>query len=87
MTAVALAGAERLRHWTEANAGLTLGIGLGAAEPADALRIAHMGHVSAHMHLGTLASIEAGMAALGLPHGPGGTAAAAAEIARRSGAR
>ncbi|MFC0811595.1 pyridoxal-phosphate-dependent aminotransferase family protein [Paracoccus panacisoli] len=87
VTAVALAGAERLRHWTEANAGLTLGIGLGAAEPADALRIAHMGHVSAHMHLGTLASIEAGMRARGLPHGPSGTAAAAAEIARRSGAR
>lgn len=84
VTAVALKGADRLRGWTERQAGLTLGIGLGAPEPADALRIAHMGHVSAHMHLGTLAVIEAGLAALGLPHAPGGVAAAAAEIARRS---
>lgn len=84
VTAAVLPGAERLRRWTEEVAGLTLGIGLGAPEPADALRIAHMGHVSAQMHLGTLATIEAGLVALGLPHAPGGAAAAAAEIARRS---
>lgn len=84
VTAVHLPGAERLRAWTEAAAGLTLGIGLGAPEPSDALRIAHMGHIGAPMHLGTLSTIEAGMAALGLPHAPGGAAAAAAEIARRA---
>lgn len=86
VTAATLPGADRLRAWTEDVAGLTLGIGLGAPEPADALRIAHMGHVSAQMHLGTLAAIEAGLVALGLPHAGGGAAAAAAEIARRSGA-
>ena len=86
VTAVALPGAETLRRWTATTAGLTLGIGLGAAEPADAMRIAHMGHLSAQTHLGTLATIEAGLAALNLPHGPGGTAAAAAEIARRGAA-
>lgn len=86
VTAVALPGAARLREWTARNAGLTLGVGLGAAEPDDALRIAHMGHLSAHAHLGTLAVIEAGLAALGLPHGGGGVGAAAAEIARRSAA-
>lgn len=85
VTAVALPGAARLREWTERVAGLTLGVGLGAAEPGDALRIAHMGHLSAQAHLGTLATIEAGMVALGLPHSPGGAAAAAAEIARRAG--
>jgi len=84
VTAVALPGAARLREWTERVAGLTLGVGLGAAEPGDALRIAHMGHLSAQAHLGTLAAIEAGMVALGLPHSPGGAAAAAAEIARRA---
>ena len=57
---------------------------LGAPEPSDALRIAHMGHIAAPMHLGTLATVEAGMAALGLPHAPGGTGAAAADIARRA---
>jgi len=41
------------------------------------LRVAHMGHVNAHMVLGTLTVIEAGMAALGIPHAPGGAAAAA----------
>ena len=84
VTAVALPGAEGLRRWTDQAAGLTLGIGLGAAVPADAMRIAHMGHVSAHLHLGTLATIEAGMQALSIPHGPGGAAAAATEIARLS---
>ena len=86
VTAAALPGAQTLRRWTEEKASLTLGIGLGAAEPADAMRIAHMGHLSAQGHLGTLATIEAGMQALGIPHGTGGTAAAAAEIARRCGA-
>ncbi|WP_112873468.1 pyridoxal-phosphate-dependent aminotransferase family protein [Paracoccus endophyticus] len=85
VTAVRLPGADRLRAWTERNAGLTLGIGLGAETPADALRIAHMGHVSAHGLLGTLAVVEAGMMALGISHGAGGVAAAAAEIGRLAG--
>ncbi|SIS52806.1 pyridoxal-phosphate-dependent aminotransferase family protein [Phaeovulum vinaykumarii] len=80
-------GAERLRAWCEAEAGVTLGIGLGMAEPrspafGDFLRVAHMGHVSAHMTLGVLSVMEAGLQALGITHGAGGLAAAAAEIAR-----
>ena len=41
------------------------------------LRVAHMGHVNAHMTLGALAVMEAGMVALGIDHGPGALAAAA----------
>lgn len=74
--------ATSLRRWCEANGGVTLGIGLGMATPEDpeahgALRVAHMGHVNAHMTLGALAVIEAGLQALAIPHGPGLAAAAA----------
>jgi alanine-glyoxylate transaminase/serine-glyoxylate transaminase/serine-pyruvate transaminase len=40
-----------------------------------------MGHVNAHMVLGTLATMQAGMQALDIPHGSGAMAAAAAVIA------
>ncbi|MBP6679431.1 MAG: alanine--glyoxylate aminotransferase family protein, partial [Paracoccus sp.] len=62
-------------------AGVTLGIGLGAADPDNALRIAHMGYANAAQLLGTLAVIEAGMTALKIPHGPGAVDAAARVIA------
>ena len=80
-------GAGALRKWLETEAGVTLGIGLGMAQPtepsyADFLRVAHMGHVNAHMTLGVLATMEAGMQALGIPHGPGALEAAAAAILR-----
>ncbi|GAB4265294.1 MAG: aminotransferase class V-fold PLP-dependent enzyme [Pararhodobacter sp.] len=78
VTAMRLSGADgtRLRRWTEQEAGVTLGIGLGMAEPGspegDAFfRLAHMGHVNAHMTLGALAVMDAGMKALGIAHGPG----------------
>jgi alanine-glyoxylate transaminase/serine-glyoxylate transaminase/serine-pyruvate transaminase len=79
-------GAARLRAWCEQVAGVTLGIPLGMALPeepayADYLRIGHMGHVNAHMVLGVLASMEAGMKALGIAHGPGALEAASAVIA------
>lgn len=75
-------GALALRRWMEQEAGVTLGIGLGMAtsdEPAyaDFFRIGHMGHINAHMVLGVLASMEAGMASLGIPRGPGAVEAAA----------
>jgi alanine-glyoxylate transaminase / serine-glyoxylate transaminase / serine-pyruvate transaminase len=78
--------ATRLREWCEHKAGVTLGIGLGMAAPSDPayhgfLRVAHMGHVNAHMTLGALAVMEAGMIALKIPHGAGGLAAAAAVVA------
>lgn len=80
--------ATALRDWTEAEAGVTLGIGLGMAAPGDPayhgfLRVAHMGHVNAHMTLGALAVMEAGLRALQIPHSPGGVAAATAVISGR----
>jgi len=83
---IATPDGDRLRQWCEAEAGLTLGIGLGMAPPGSPeaggfFRIGHMGHVNAAMILGALATIEAGMTALGIAHGPGGAAAAARAIA------
>lgn len=76
-----------LRDWVSKNVGLTLGIGLGMAEPTDPawhgfFRIGHMGHVNGHMVLGMLAGIEAGLTALDIPHGGGAVEAAAAVIAK-----
>ena len=78
--------ASRLRAWTESKAGVTLGIGLGMAASDDPayhgfLRVAHMGHVNAHMTLGALAVMEAGMVALDIPHGDGALASAAKVVA------
>jgi len=78
--------ATRLRDWTEAHGGVTLGVGLGMALPSDPavhgfLRVAHMGHVNPHMTLGALAVMEAGMLSLGIPHGAGALAAAAQVVA------
>lgn len=75
------AGTE-LRMWCEHKAGLTLGIGLGMAAPSDPawhgfFRVGHMGHVNAHMVLGTVGVIEAGLQAVGISHQPGGASAAA----------
>ena len=81
----------RLRRWCEDQAGVTLGIGLGMAEPgeyaSDAwFRLAHMGHVNAHMVLGSLGVMQAGMVALGIAHGAGGVDAAARVMAEGTGA-
>lgn len=75
-----------LRQWLTERAGLTLGIGLGMDTPDDPgadgfFRVAHMGHVNAHMVLGALGGIMAGMTALGIPHGRGALEAAAAVCA------
>ncbi len=77
--------ATRLREWVEQNVGLTLGIGLGMAEPGDDawhgfFRLGHMGHVNGHMIMGLLGGIEAGMRALEIPRGSGALEAAAAVI-------
>ena len=76
-----------LRDWLTDQAGVTLGIGLGMAPPGDPawhgfFRIGHMGHVNAHMVLGVLGTIDAGLKALDVPHGHGALEAAAAEVAR-----
>jgi alanine-glyoxylate transaminase/serine-glyoxylate transaminase/serine-pyruvate transaminase len=75
----------RLREWVSREAGVTLGIGLGMATPEDpnstgAFRIGHMGHVNAHMVLGVLGVIDAGLKALQIAHGPGAVEAAATAL-------
>jgi len=77
-----------LRAWLEREAEVTLGIGLGMAEPGDPswhgfFRMGHMGHVNAHMVLGMLASVNAGLLALGVPHGAGALDAAAKVLAEK----
>lgn len=72
----------QLRDWLTENAGVTLGIGLGMAPPDSPewhgfFRVGHMGHLNSHMLLGTLGSIQAGLMALGIPHGAGALEAAA----------
>ncbi len=74
-----------LRDWLSEKAGVTLGIGLGMAPPGDPawhgfFRVGHMGHVNAHMIMGTLGAIDAGLKALGLPHGKGALEAASQVI-------
>jgi alanine-glyoxylate transaminase/serine-glyoxylate transaminase/serine-pyruvate transaminase len=71
-----------LRNWVEANAGLTLGIGLGMETPDDPwsdgfFRIGHMGHVNAQMVMGGLGAIEVGLRTTGIGHGAGALSAAA----------
>ncbi len=78
---------QRLREWCEHEAGVTLGIGLGMAPPDDParhgfFRLGHMGHINAHMILGLLSTIEAGLVALDIPHAPGGAQAAAQVVAQ-----
>ncbi|WP_299133173.1 aminotransferase class V-fold PLP-dependent enzyme [uncultured Amaricoccus sp.] len=72
----------RLRRWCQEEAGLTLGMGLDVPgeDPASAFRVAHMGHLNPPVLLGTLATIEVGLAALGIAHGRGATESAAAAV-------
>ena len=67
------------------NVGVTLGVGLGMVADDDPtwdryFRIGHMGHVNAHMVLGLLGSMDAGLKALGVAHGGGAVEAATIEI-------
>jgi alanine-glyoxylate transaminase/serine-glyoxylate transaminase/serine-pyruvate transaminase len=61
--------------------GVVVGVGIGELS-GKAFRIAHMGHVNAPMLIGTLAAVEMGLAALGIPHGSGGVQAAVDYLAR-----
>ena len=88
VTAVRIGAPEgtALRDWVSERAGVTLGIGIGMAPPGDPawhgfFRIGHLGHVNAHMVLGVLGVIEAGMDALGIEHGDGALPAAAKVVA------
>lgn len=72
---------DALRNWCETQMGVTLGIGLGR-DPASAyFRLGHMGHVSGHMVLGFLGTIDAGLKALDIPHGTGAVEAASRVLA------
>ncbi|MEC8041065.1 MAG: alanine--glyoxylate aminotransferase family protein [Pseudomonadota bacterium] len=76
----------KLRAWTEQNAGVTLGIGLGMFEKDDPkgegfFRIGHMGHVNPQMVMGALGAIDMAFKAEGIPHGSGALEAAAQVIA------
>ena len=81
VTAMKIPGADGLRAWLSEQCGVTLGIGLGAAEPENALRVAHMGYANAATILGILGCMEAGLTALDIPHGPAALEAAARVIA------
>lgn len=72
----------QLRRWCEDEAGLILGLGLGFLVPEfmegkSVFRIGHMGHLNPPMLLGALATIDSGLKALDIPHGPGAVEAAA----------
>lgn len=76
--------ATALRDWCAHRAGLTLGVallGFGTPEWHRGFRVGHMGWMNAHMVLGALATIEAGLGAVGIDHREGGTSAAARVIA------
>ncbi len=78
--------ARDLRKWVKARAGLTLGIGLGMGNERDpqadgVFRIGHMGAVNAQMVMGVIGAMDAGMKALGIPHGAGAPDAAAHVLA------
>ena len=82
-TTTVLAGSidtDELRLRAERDAGLTLGLGIGSDEPR--FRIGHMGHLNPPMILGTLATTEATLLAMGAPIGSSGVAAATAHIAQ-----
>ena len=82
-TTTVLTGAvngESLRVMCERDAGLTLGIGLGDLTESS-FRIGHMGHLNPPTVLGTVATVEAALAALGAPTGASGSAAAAKVVA------
>jgi len=66
---------DALRVYCDEKCGVVLGHGIGELS-RKAFRIAHMGHVNAPMILGTLSVVEMALAALGIPHGKGGTQAA-----------
>ncbi|MHA3978934.1 pyridoxal-phosphate-dependent aminotransferase family protein [Halovulum sp. GXIMD14794] len=73
----------RLRRWCEDEAGLTLGIGLplGAelTHGESLFRIGHMGHMNPPILLGVIATVDAGLKALGVAHG-GGALRVASEV-------
>jgi alanine-glyoxylate transaminase/serine-glyoxylate transaminase/serine-pyruvate transaminase len=84
VTAIVTRGGESAQHvvdYAREKCGVVLGKALGASE-GKGFRIAHMGHCNAPMILGTLATVEMALAALNVPHGRGGAAAAIEYLAK-----
>ena len=78
--------ARRIRQWCETEAGLTLGVGLDlestlGGQSDSHFRIGHMGHLNPPMLLGTLATVDSALKALGISHGAGALDAASAAVA------
>ena len=71
--------AAELRQLIASTCAVTVGGTIGEIA-GRGIRIGHMGHVNAPMVLGTLATLQAGFTALGIPFGPGGLDHAAAHI-------
>jgi len=84
VTAIVTRGGESaqpLVDYCRDKCGVVLGRALGKSE-GKGFRIAHMGHVNAPMVLGTLGVVEMGLAALNIPHGRNGAAAAVEYLAK-----
>lgn len=78
---------DALRAWCEGEMGVTLGIGLGRNPASAYFRLGHMGHVSGHMVMGLLGTIDAGLKALRIPHAAGALEAASSVLAEHTAAR
>ena len=81
-----LGEATRIRQWSEHQAGVTLGIGLGFGLPGQEgwdnhFRIGHMGHLNLPMVMGALGAINAAMKAENIVHGAGALEAASRVLA------
>jgi alanine-glyoxylate transaminase/serine-glyoxylate transaminase/serine-pyruvate transaminase len=73
--------ADDLRKLILARFDMSLGTGLGQLA-GKAFRIGHLGSFNDLMLAGTLSGVEMGLAAAGIPHRPGGIAAALAHLAQ-----
>jgi alanine-glyoxylate transaminase/serine-glyoxylate transaminase/serine-pyruvate transaminase len=72
--------ADRLRALILARFDMSLGQGLGKVK-GKVFRIGHLGHFNDLMLMGTLAGVEMGLIAAGVPHRPGGVSAALSYLA------
>jgi alanine-glyoxylate transaminase/serine-glyoxylate transaminase/serine-pyruvate transaminase len=77
--------ADALRRWVLQRFDMSLGAGLGKVA-GKVFRIGHLGWFNELMLMGTLAGVEMGLAAAGVPHRSGGVDAAMRFLAGNAGA-